>query len=415
MITYILIAICVIAAIGLIVGFFLGYTRQSSWGGCVLGAALVCFVVDRAGFAEQWVGENTGYTGLVRLGTALLSLIILTLLFALVKRFLNDRIAARRKLAFYRSYDEREDNVTRTLIALDKKDKKAYRRYSKKKFSAGGGAWGAVNRIFGAITLALNIFVALSIIGGLALIILDSCHVDSVMGSIPADSDLWLAWKGELSAILLDVIVITLMCMCLHSGYRGGVLSVLSTILCLGVLVGAGWLAYYVGFGTDAFLSAGNSVYATFEGALSRFVGMAEWLTEEFFARLFVTVIAFLILLIPAIIICIFLPKAIDKLRSFETLSVIDGVLGAVLSVAVVSAVLLIFGTYFYQLCTLEGFEEGCAVINDYMMRSHVAKGLYSENILNFLYASGADGTEYRIFGIEVISDWLNGLLDSAQ
>ena len=52
---------------------------------------------------------------------------------------------------------------------------------------------------------ANNIFVALSIIGGLALIILDSCHVDSVMGYIPADSDLWLALGFGTAAVQQNI------------------------------------------------------------------------------------------------------------------------------------------------------------------------------------------------------------------
>ena len=117
---YIILAVCIIAAIGIIVGFCFGYIRLSSWGGTVAGATLVCFVVDRAGFIPE--GD---WHGMIILGVAACALLVLTLLFALVRRFLKKRTAVGAKLSFYRQYDDMEDNDMRILLSLDKGDKKA--------------------------------------------------------------------------------------------------------------------------------------------------------------------------------------------------------------------------------------------------------------------------------------------------
>ena len=88
------------------------------------------------------------------------------------------------------------------------------------------------------------------------------------------------------------------------------------------------------------------------------------------------TAALFIVLLIPAIIISVFVPRAFDKLRSFETVSAIDGAFGAVVLTAVVFGVLLFLGAVLWQISDLDGFK----IFNSYMENSYVARGLYNDN-----------------------------------
>lgn len=376
---YIILAVCIIAAIGIIVGFCFGYIRLSSWGGTVAGATLVCFVVDRAGFIPE--GD---WHGMIILGVAACALLILTLLFALVRRFLKKRTAVGAKLSFYRQYDDMEDNDMRILLSLDKGDKKAYRKYSRVRFRRRRGAWGVVDRVFGAITLTLNIFAAIVIIGALALLVIDAAGITAAKDALDEYIYSNAFWQGEGSALAIDLLVVTLMCMCIRLGYHGGILSALSALLVLGVLAGAGYLAYYMAFQTDLFGSVSSGVYDNLlAGALSGMQSSldAAGLTAEVIGNAVVAAGLFVILLIPAIIICVFIPRSVEKLRSFETVAAIDGAFGAVVVTAIVFAALIFLGAVVWQISDLEGL----AVFNSYMERTHVADALYGDNYVGSL------------------------------
>ena len=89
----------------------------------------------------------------------------------------------------------------------------------------------------------------------------------------------------------------------------------------------------------------------------------------------------FVILLIPAIIICVFIPRSVEKLRSFETVAAIDGAFGAVVVTAIVFAALIFLGALVWQISDLQGL----AVFNSYMERTHVADALYGDNYVGSL------------------------------
>ncbi len=366
----IILCTCVLAAIGLIVGFIRGYTRLSCWGGSVVGATLVCFVADRA--------SNGDLEGWMSLVIALASLIVITFLFYLVKRSIRRRVEKRKKLSFYRQHDEMEENDERILVALDKHDKKAYRKHSKRRFRQSGGGWGALDRIFGALTLTINIFTAIAIIGGLALIIIDCAGLDTVKDylSVIYENDLWQ--KG--AKLVVDMIVVALMCMCLRVGYNGGILSALSVIVILGLIGGAGYLSYHMVFNTELFNSPVSALCETLTNSFGDFMNAAQnVISGDTMSRIIITAGVFIVLLIPVIIISIFVPRAFDKLRSFKTIEAIDGAIGALVLTAVIFAVLAFLGSFVYGISDLEAF----ATFNGYMESSSVANGLYAKNFLN--------------------------------
>lgn len=379
--TYIIIAVCVLAAIGIIVGFALGYVRQSSWGGTVVGTVLTCFVVDRA------LGQNDinfgQWHGFIMLAIALGVLIFYTLLCGLVRRFLNNQIGKSKRLSFYRDYDEEDENEQRILWALDKNDKKTYRKRSRRNFKRKRGPWGVVDRIFGAITLTVNIFAALAVVATLALIIIDACKITAAYDYLSRFYE-GPFWQGQGAALAVDMLVVALMCICLRIGYNSGIISVLSLIVILGILGGACYLAYYLVFDVGAFSDAATGVYnAVLAGPLEGSQAYLDnvGLTADVIGKIIITVGLAVVLLIPAIIISIFVPRLFDLFRSFTTLEVIDGAIGAIVLTAVIFAILAFLGAVLWYLRDLEGL----AIFNDYMQNSHVADGLYGENGLTSL------------------------------
>ena len=175
------------------------------------------------------------------------------------------------------------------------------------------------------------------------------------------------------------MLVISLMCVCVRSGYNGGILSALSAIIIIALIGGAGYLAYYLVFDVQAFASATQGVYDSLLAAPLANVQESlsgAGLTPEVLGGIIVTAGLFVIFLIPAIIISIFIPRAFDKLRNFATVEVVDGALGAIILTAVIFGILLFLGALVWQIHDLEGFE----IFNSYMANSYVANGLYGDN-----------------------------------
>lgn len=373
MLNYIIIAACVLAAIGIIVGFIRGYTRLSCWGGTVAGTALIAFIVDRAEIVPE--GQ---WHGFIMLGVAAGVMLVLMLLFGLVKRFLARCINGSQKLSLYRQYDDIEANDERILMALDRGDRKAYRRHAAVKFKQRRGAWGGVDRVFGAITLTINIFVAVAIIAALVLFVCDAANIIAVTDPLKEvyDSEFW---QGFGSAIAIDMVVIALMCMCIRLGYNNGILSFIAVLAVLALIAGAGYLAYMLTFNGGLFAPAAQGFYDSvlaqplegFEEALKN-VGLSGLFVSE----CIITAIIFVVLLIPVIIISVFIPRAAESLRGFVTVSAIDGALGAIVLTAVVFGILAMLGALLWQVHDLSGFE----VFNGYMSRTFVTDGLYGDN-----------------------------------
>ncbi len=371
---YIIIGLSVIAVLAFLFGFWRGYVKLSCWGGVVAGTVFVSMLLDK------YVGQFDG-RGMVLLASAAASVVVLTVLCQLVRRYIKIQVAKSQKLSYYRQYDDRTENEERILVSLDKGDIKAYRRQSKRKFRESRGAWGIVDRVFGGLTFAINTFVALAVIVALAMFVIDAAQITVAYNalSILYDSPVWTNFGFYYG---LDLIIATLICMCIRLGYKSGILSALALILILGMIGGAGYLAYHLAFNVDAFDSAATGLK---DGVLSTLLANIEPalkainMSGETVARIVVAVGLFIILLIVVILISIFIPHAVDKLRNIKFVVAIDGVVGAIVLTAVVFFVLMVIGTLTYQVNDLEALAR----FNEYMDASCLAKSLYSENIMN--------------------------------
>lgn len=370
----IIIIVAVVAVLAFLFGFYRGYIRQSCWGGAVAGTVLVAVIVDR--YADQF-----NERGIMMLSVAAASMIVLTILCQLVRRYIKKQVANSQKLSFYRQYDDRTENEELILVSLDKGDIKSYRKRAKRKFRENRGAWGIVDRIFGGITFLLNLAMAAAIILGLGMFIIDVANITVAYDALQPlyESPVWTHFGFF---YCLDIVIATLLCMSIRLGYKSGLLSALGTLIVIALVGGAGYLAYHLAFNVEAFDSAAMGLK---DGVLSGLLANIEPalnalnITTEFVARVVVAVGLFLIMLIIIIIIAIFIPHAVDKLRNIKFIVAIDGVLGAAVLTAVVFAVLIALGAFAYMINDLDAFAR----FNEYMNYSSLAKALYDYNILN--------------------------------
>ncbi len=375
---YIIIAVAVIAVLAFLFGFYRGYAKLSCWGGVVIGTVLVSMIVNR------YLGEFDE-RGIVMLAIAAFSMVVLTILCQLVRRYILRQMKSSGKLSFYRQYDDRTENDEHILVSLDKGDKKAYRKYAKRKFSESRGAWGVVDRVFGGITFAVNTFVALAVLLSLALFIIDAAQITVAYNAL---SEIYEnpAWTHFGFNYCLDIVIATLLCMCIRLGYKSGFVSALGTIVILGLFVGAGYLGYYLAFNVPAFASMADGLR---EGALAGVLANIEpmlstiGLSADIVAKIVVAAGLFIVFAIVVIIIAIFIPHAIEKLRKIKFVMAIDGVVGAIVLTGVVFFILLAIGAFVYQINDLAALKS----FNDYMNASCLAKALYNDNIFNTIAA----------------------------
>ncbi|MGN0814673.1 MAG: hypothetical protein ACI4MH_05545 [Candidatus Coproplasma sp.] len=391
MATIVIISVAALAALGLIVGLVKGLSKASCWGCTVIGTVIltrlcVRFVPDSTYFGEIPLNMS----GVLSLVIALGILLALTLLCSRARRFINKAMAKRQKLSYYRQHDEREENEEKILVALDNNDKKTYRKLSKRKFRESRGAWGVVDRVLGGICVAANAVTAIVLVWSLAFVTVDmivgigaEANLDWVnsLSSLFAGTIDTAFWVNTCSKFALDVIVVCLMCLCIRTGYKGGILSWLGTVLVLALVVGAGFLSYVFAFNFPAYISlATDLTNGAFAGIVESMSGIFEAMSLDpiILAQITIMVVQFLLFLIPVIIAGVFIPRLIDKIRDSKVVAVVDGALGALVLFAVIFAVLMFVGAVVYQLNDVPAL----AVFNTYMKKSAVAKSLYSKNFL---------------------------------
>lgn len=377
MLPIILIVVGVISLIGLIVGLFKGYTKLSCWGGVVVGTLFFSRLVRR------WVPTDGEYYGLTMLLVTLGIVILLTVLFWLVRRFIKKQTGMSEQLSFYRTYDERQANKDMALEAVDRGNKRAFRKYANREPSCSRGPWGVVDRIFGGITLALNCATAIALIGCFVMLVVDLSQIRAVT-DVFADVFESPLWTGLGVKCAFDALVIALMCMSIRLGYKWGICSALGAIIVLGLLVASGYIAYHLAFNVDAFVSLSQSLAdGGLKPLIDQMAGVLETMEIEgvVIAQCAVTAGLFLVFLILVIIIGIFIPHLINKIMVFKTVRAVDGTIGAVVFTAILFGILLFLGSFVYQIGDLEAF----APFNSYMNSACVSNCLYAYNPLNKL------------------------------
>lgn len=376
MIELILIAVLGVAVlIGAVSGLVKGYAKTSFWGGTVLLALLI----------ERLVGsgikkENSVVFAIVVIIAAIASLLVLTALFALLRKIMARRISARRTLSEYRNHDELEENETLILNALDNNDKKEYKKLRKKrkKIKTKSGVWGVLNRVFGALFGALNAFVGAFAAVAFIVLFVEISQISQVAELFESFlvSDIWANMLGK---IALDMLTISVLSLAIRSGYKSGISSLLSTVIVIGLIVVCAFASWNLASGE----AMQGMVSGLEEGMLGALPDMLGDLRHNI-ATVITAVILFLLSLIVIIIVAIFLPKFVDKFRENKVFGAVDGVFGAIVFTAFIFGLLLVFGGVAYTLNDLSIMES----LNKYMANSYFADCLYSCNPLGSVFAN---------------------------
>lgn len=363
-----IISVCVFALIGALAGFFRKFTRTSFWGISVLIALLF----------ERMIGtsfkKNPDNYGLAVILTAVIVLLVISAVLLTLKRLLARAVEARRKLSEYRNFDERAESDELILNAVDSGDRREYKKQlrKKKKIKDSTGVWGILDRIFGTVSGCIN---ALAGVGALIVFLLMFADLSGISALKDAFSSVLNSsgWDGFGKNVSLDLLVICAISFGIHMGYRGGISSAISILVVLGLVGGFGYGAWAIASGE----ACAGAVSALKNGVLSSLANTLGG-TADIIAKAIIAVIIFLLSLVVIILVAIFLPKLIDRFRENKIFSAVDGVLGAIVMCAVVTALLLAFGGIAATLADLP-FMAG---FNEYAKGACLGDGLYSCNPL---------------------------------
>lgn len=365
--------------IGAVVGAVKGFTKVKSWAVELLLTGVITIAVSGL------VSSKTDGTvaAIVSLCVAVALVCAFMLVFAVLKKVLNKKIEKRKELSYYKQYDERENNTEQILQAIGTEDKKTYDKLTKKKFKQSGGVWSILDRVFGAICLALKGAVISGLIIAVSLVILDFTRLPAEGGKLYDlfggiyQSGLWAFFKNY----IFDFIIIGLITLCIKNGYSSGISSSLWSLLVLGLVIGAGVLSYYLAFNAQDFIAVAGNLEGKLAGVLEGAADIlnAIGLSTLKIAQIIIGTGVFLLMLVAVILIAVFVPKLIDRARDGVIFRSIDGVFGAIVLTAFTFGLLLVVGAVansLHDLAIMNGF-------NSYFVKSGVATYIYDKNLLN--------------------------------
>lgn len=341
--TVILILIIVATALGLIIGIFKGFSQVKSWGIEYLLASLLTVLIG--GAVSKNFAEGDAATG---------GIINICLALALINAFAGFSALLR----------------------------KIFRKSKRKKIEKGGkrkGPSGFVDRIFGAVTLAVKGFVIAGVFAAFVLAALDLSQLAFVtekLGDIYSNA----AWIN-LKPYLMDFFYIGVLMAAIRCGYRSGISNALWTVVVIGLAVFAGFVSYNLAFKVEAFTNAASNLAPTIEGLLGDMGNPDLALTVSKWA---ITVGMFLLMLIVVILIGIFVPRFLNSARDGKIFYAIDGTLGATFALVIVAGVLLLAGSIVQPISDLDFMAK----FTSYFDKSAVATYFYDNNLINF-FAGG--------------------------
>ena len=338
MVLYVIIGavLALFAVIGFITGLFRGYAKVQSWAGEYVISALLTIgvgvILKRARVAVMVAGVVT---------------IVCAVVFLLVCTGISKAI----KLLIGKSFKRCDED---------------FRDY---------GIAGIFNRILGAFALTLKALTICLLIIVPALVVLDFVPVSTLENALASvyASAFWYAIRP----FVFDFLVVGVISFAMHRGFKRGIATSLFSLLVFGLVIGAGFLAYYLVFNTGMFGSASASLAAT----VSRWVEGIESLKKisDSIAKYIITTGVFLVLFIVIVIVSILISKAIRRAR-FSTggFALVDGVIGAIVAILIAVAALLFLG---YVLNPLYGLDF-MKPFDAYFKSSAIARYFYQSNLL---------------------------------
>lgn len=368
---YFICGIVVLTVLGVLAGAVRRYTRTSVWGLTVLLTFVTIFVT------VLFVGKSNEYYVYIISGVTVGSFILWTILLSILGKALKAAKQARRAYNEMSVRDRLDEIDAGMRDAVERKDKREYRRLKARRNSVSSvstGAGGVLDVIFGGISGGVNWGVAASVLVLLALTLCDFSFrvfpvpTDNVVAQFFSDvlaTDLWTGWGRHW---VLDIVLLCILCGTFRIGYRAGISTFLCAIVIIGLIGVAGYSSYLIAVSP----SCSGLVNSVSDGMLSALPAQLEAYKHTISVGI-ITAVVFVLLLIVVIVIGILLPKLVDRLRENAAFNVIDGCVGAVVLFGVVFGLLLVIGAVTYSLLDV-------AIVDRYFEYSRVADMFYKLN-----------------------------------
>lgn len=375
---------CVVffAGIGGLIGAFKGFTKVKSWG--VEYLLVVLIGVPVAGLVTKKMQGSPLAGGFISLGIIIFLIVLFMAGFIVARKLLVKYFEKRKQYNYYKNYIQNEQTTAQILGAISVEDKKEYKSLLKmKKKQERGGVWNILNRVFGGVTLAIKAAVIVSLIIICILVALDFTRLCSEGGKLySAFGKIYEngGWKF-IKKHALDFIAVALLMLSVRSGYESGIVSSLWTFVLIGMIAGAGVLAWYFAFKVDDFIAAAEKLSQNTDGFFGKIASALSIvkMTPQKAAQLLIAILMFLLMLGAVIIIAVFAPKIIDKARDSKIFCIADGVLGAIAMTLLILAFVLVLGAVANSMHE----AQFMGVFNAYFEKSSVATYFYDKNLLN--------------------------------
>ncbi|MDE5766176.1 MAG: hypothetical protein K2I17_03310 [Clostridia bacterium] len=357
---------------GAVAGFFKKFTKSSFWGITALLTLLFQMAIGAA------VKKTSGGFGIAVLVTTVVVLFALNGVGQLLKTLLDKAVKSRKRLSHYKNVDAIEENEALILNAVDTGDKREYKKQLKraKKIKDSAGAWGIVDGVVGAVNGSINALmgVGAAILALLLFVDLSQIGLLNAIFARPLSSG---SWTGLGTKLAFDLPLVCALSITARIGYKGGISSVISLVIILGMLAGCGAASFSI---------ASSSVCAGAVEGLKN--GMLASLTAvlgdavTLIARIMIAGIIFLLSLVFVVLVGICLPKLTSKLRESKIFAAADGVIGAVVLTIVLLIFIMVFGGVAYTLHDLAFMEK----FNTYAAYSNIGDCMYAHNVMNGLF-----------------------------
>lgn len=378
----IIICLAFFGVLGCIIGLVKGFTNVRSWANEYILTAVV--VIAISGLLRKNVAgdSDTLVAAAVTICVAALLLVLFALFSELVRTFLSRKIERRRQRSLYEQHDDIADREQEILDAVYDGDNKKYKKLVDEKIKVKSGGWRVADRILGGLTLAVKGVTIVGIISALFIAFFDMTRLTVVAANLSEvfASSAWAYCKDRFA----DFAVIGVMLVCIKCGYRGGLFKTMWPLVVIALVCGSALLAYMLAFKSTAFESLIVNLSAKIGEKMGETTQVSEvigWYTPENFARIILLGGIFVILLIFVVLIAIFVPKMVAGARTGASFRVIDGVLGAIISTAIVLGIFLLLGGMLQTVSSAE-FMGG---FNAFFGNSKVAVYFYGENVLNVI------------------------------
>lgn len=364
---------------GGLIGAFKGFTKVKSWGFEYIFVVLLGLPITGL-ITSKMPGNTVG--GFLSIGIIIFLIVVFMAAFIILRKVFSVNIEKRKQLYYYEHYIENEQATAQILGAISVKDKKEYKQLLKQKNKRSAGVWGILNRVFGGVVLAFKglviagfcfaVIVTLIDLTGLAA---EGGKLFAVFGKLYTGK----SWKFFQSCIF-DFLVIAVFMICIRCGYANGISSSLWGLVIIGLVAGAGVLAWYFAFKVDAFITAAHSLNAHLEpklGGVSSVLSVVK-LSPLVISKIIIAVCMFVLLLIPVIFAGVFMPKLIDNARDSKIFQTADGVIGAIVITVFVIILMLLIGAVINSMHDVSFMEP----FNAYFEKDKLATYFYDNNIL---------------------------------